>query len=215
MRRDLVALLVSMALVAGCGAEQDSEEQTGVETEASTRSRSDYVSEIIVGAGDYGLWHEGVYCDEGMWPTGFKLRVEGDQGGNGDDTALNSVSLVCTDRSGDRDDDWIVSHEGLWGDWGTPANCPGGRNLIGAVIKIESPQGGGDDTGANDVEFMCAGRGITTIRASNGMGWGTWGQWVQCPTSTAVCGLSIRFEDDLGGGDDTAMNGLKLYCCRT
>ncbi|WP_437926280.1 hypothetical protein [Sorangium sp. So ce291] len=48
---------------------------------------------------------------------------------------------------------------------------------------------------------------------TNGAGWGGWRDWAYCPTGTAVCGLSIRFEGSQSGGDDTAMNGLRLHCC--
>lgn len=44
--------------------------------------------------------------------------------------------------------------------------------------------------------------------------WGNWKGMKHCPKDHYVCGLEVRFEDDQGGGDDTAMNGLKMDCCR-
>jgi hypothetical protein len=84
--------------------------------------------------------------------------------------------------------------------------------LSSAKLKIEGNQGSGDDTGANDVKFLCSNG--AEIAASNGGGWGSWGSYTSCPAGTAVCGLSIRLEDKQGSnGDDTAMNGLELHCC--
>ncbi|NXS27727.1 VMO1 protein, partial [Pomatostomus ruficeps] len=45
---------------------------------------------------------------------------------------------------------------------------------------------------------------------------GSWGSWsLPCPTSAGVCGLRTRLEppQHSGGGDDTALNDLDLYCC--
>jgi len=53
----------------------------------------------------------------------------------------------------------------------------------------------------------------TTIAPCDGL-WGNWWGWAYCPTGTYVCGARVRFEWDQGGGDDTAMNGIQLACCR-
>jgi hypothetical protein len=138
------------------------------------------------------------------------MRVEGSQGG-GDDTALNSVQLLCRNPSTGATE-WVSSYDGLWGSWNGSASCTNsGQYLKGAQMRIEGSQGGGDDTAANNVAFSCT--DSTTIQAPGGQGWGSWGGYASCPASSAVCGLSIRFEGSQGGGDDTAMNGLELLCC--
>jgi len=89
-----------------------------------------------------------------------------------------------------------------------PPNQPGTKSRP----AIEPPQGGGDDTAGNDVEFSCTDSSM--IHAPGGLGWGSWGGLSGCPAQSAVCGLSIKFEDWEGAnGDDTAMNGLSLDCC--
>lgn len=178
------------------------------------RLRSDHVALIKPGEGYFGTWWPGVYCKAGTWAVGYRMRVETDQGGGlfgGDDTALNSIQLLCRDPV-TLATEWISSYDGNWGNWNSSATCTGlGKYLNGAHIRIESPQGGNDDTGANDAEFSCT--GSSTIHAPGGQGWGSWLNWAACPAQSAVCGLAVRFEESQGGGDDTAMNGLELECC--
>lgn len=46
---------------------------------------------------------------------------------------------------------------------------------------------------------------------------GIWGDWHNeqiCPAGQYVCGLRVRFEHHQGDGDDTALNAVRLKCCR-
>ena len=43
--------------------------------------------------------------------------------------------------------------------------------------------------------------------------WGSWKEWQYCPQKTYVCGARVRFENSVGSGDDTAMNGIEFACC--
>jgi hypothetical protein len=45
--------------------------------------------------GFWGDWTKAVYCPANHFVCGMKVRMEGDQGKDGDDTALNSVELQC------------------------------------------------------------------------------------------------------------------------
>jgi hypothetical protein len=209
---EYVRLLV-FSLLLGCGPVGDVEEQSEVPSDLQTMEKSvttwrtDQVAEISLYVGPWGTWRQSVYCNPGFWAVGYKMRVESDQGG-GDDTALNSVQLLCKSPSGVTE--WIMSHEGIWGDWREPAECVGSY-LWSAQMKVESPQGKGDDTAANAVKFSCSGGG--TITAPGEQRWGSWNDWQSCPPNSAVCGFAIQLEDRQGNGDDTAMNGMRLYCC--
>lgn len=192
----------------------DRDEQIGEARESSSDRRLDRIDTVSPSAGSWGTWRQDLFCNPEMWAIGYNLRVEPSQGEDGDDTALNAVSLLCQTRDG-AFSEWITSFDGLWGSWGNAAFCPNAGNfLTSARMRVELPQGhDGDDTGANDVEFGCLGGG--SIRANPGGPWGDWSDWAFCSPGTAVCGLSIRFEDYQGtDGDDTAMNGMKIHCCR-
>jgi hypothetical protein len=206
--------LLSVGLLSGCGPADTVEEQTGTPSgdlaahlQPIETWREDQVAEITPSEGSWGGWMQQVYCNPGFWAVGYRMRVEGSRGRK-DDTALNSVQLLCKSRGGATE--WISSYDGLWGNWQGAAECMGSY-LSGARLRVEAPQGNGDDTGANNAEFTCSGGGYAT--APGGQGWGQWSFWQSCPVNSAVCGLSIRFEGSQGGGDDTAMNGLRLYCC--
>jgi hypothetical protein len=172
--------------------------------------RPDQVAVLRPGEGYWGTWRTPAYCKPGSWAVGYRMRVEPSQGG-GDDTALNSVQILCRNPV-TLATEWISSYDGIWGNWHSSATCSGlGKHLTGARMRIEPPQGSGDDTAANDVQFSCG--GSSTIHAPGGQGWGSWLNWATCPAQSAVCGLAVRFEESQGSGDDTAMNGLELECC--
>ena len=167
------------------------------------------VATVMVGTGSVGRWQAHALCPAGAFVQEASLQVEPDRGG-GDDSALNNVSLICSDPQATD----IKSHPDQWGGWTKRQKCKlKGDYLTGARMRIEPDQGSGDDSGANDVQFRC--RGADTNPSEGGGIWGVWGANVECPAGTAVCGLSIRMQPPQGKGDDTAMNGLKLHCCRT
>ena len=49
--------------------------------------------------------------------------------------------------------------------------------------------------------------------------WGQWSKMELCPDGTAICGIQTRVFDDYGEDgvsyleDDTALDGVKFYCC--
>jgi hypothetical protein len=43
--------------------------------------------------------------------------------------------------------------------------------------------------------------------------WGTWRGAAFCPENHYVCGIEQKVEPQQGNGDDTAVNGVRVYCC--
>ena len=98
-----------------------------------------------------------------------------------------------------------------YGSWGSRSSCPSGKNIIGFASKFEEDQRGGDDTALNSIKIKCSDGYIT--EASNGGPYGNWASQIsQCP-SGSVCGFRAKVEGDQGGGDDTSLNEIELYCC--
>jgi len=171
--------------------------------------RADYAGTIAPPAMSWGDWKQAVYCNEGTYAIGFAQKVEGNQGRRGDDTALNTVALSCGASSGGPLTEWVDSHSGHFGSWGSEPVCSG--FVTGVRMRVEGNQGNGDDTAANSVEMSCSDG--PSIAADNGGPWGSWTDWSFCGPGEKVCGLRVRVEDPQGGGDDTGMNALELFCC--
>jgi hypothetical protein len=183
--------------------------------QACATPRTDVTAELLPGDGSWGTWRTTAYCPPGQYALGYRMRVEGNQG-SGDDTSLNAVQLDCQVPFA-AVGQTVSSHDGLWGGWGSTRYCSNARSwapsnfMSGARIRIESSQGGGDDTAANDVTFLC--RDGDTINPGNGRAIGSWSSYAECPSASLVCGVTARIEDPRGSGDDTAMNGIRLKCC--
>ncbi|XP_075434354.1 vitelline membrane outer layer protein 1-like [Ascaphus truei] len=125
----------------------------------------------------------------------------------GDDTSLNGIRLLCV-SSNNNEEYLIQSTEGAWGSWTSPVRCSNG-NLIAFTLLVSPPQGGGDDTAANNIVFMCSDE---TILEGSWHVWGSYGEWSQF-CMIGICGISTRVEEYQGKGDDTALNDVKFTCC--
>ncbi|XP_045187604.1 vitelline membrane outer layer protein 1-like [Mercenaria mercenaria] len=69
------------------------------------------------------------------------------------------------------------------------------------------------DTGAFLISPFDHGRVVQTLTVNNGGKWGDWGSAVFCPPGSYAAGYDMKIEPYQGGWvDDTAMNGIKLYC---
>lgn len=177
---------------------------------ARATSRSDFRRVVTPNGGSWGLAAPAIYCSPGSYVGAFAQRVETSQGAF-DDTALNTVVFYCKTPNGS----WVEPlnvWEGVWGSWSPWSICAtSGGFISGGELKVESPQGAGDDTSANAARFWC--NDGSALTATNDGPWGSWRGRGNCGTGEAVCGVQIKYEAPQGVGDDTAMNGMLLHCC--
>ena len=54
--------------------------------------------------------------------------------------------------------------------------------------------------------------GAVDVKVQEGL-WGNWTDMKMCPAGSYVCGLQTRFEGQQDG-DDTALNGINMKCCK-
>ncbi|MEG3922417.1 hypothetical protein QUA07_25365 [Microcoleus sp. T3_A4] len=108
-----------------------------------------FAGRIIAHKGNWGNWGAAVACN-GSLLTSFRIKMEPWQR-NGDDTAANSVSFICTNRNGYYPLE--ASNGGQWGNWLGWINPTQFSAICGFQAKVEPPQGSGDDTALNDLKF--------------------------------------------------------------
>ncbi|XDV37956.1 hypothetical protein PO909_007473, partial [Leuciscus waleckii] len=130
-----------------------------------------------------------------------------------DDTALNGIRLYCVDRSkgssGSHDYTSIESDVGRWGKWTDIKWCSSGY-LTSFQLRVESSQGDGDDTAANNIKFTCSGGEVLEGYSTD---LGNWGNWSPTCTGKGICGIKTRIDEPQGRGDDTALNDVRMFCC--
>lgn len=113
----------------------------------------------------------------------------------------------------------ITPEIGLYGTVKPWRMCPAGQHVVGVAQRVEGPQGGGyeggaDDTGLNQVDLICqtVARTSATSRLVSHVGaYGTMYAPKLCP-SGALVGMQVKFETSQGSGDDSAANGVKIRC---
>lgn len=106
------------------------------------------VGTITSSVQDFGEWTGKRQCRNGRL-NAIRMRVEGNQGGNGDDTAANDLDMRC--ENGEE----LRGGGTGWGTWSSWQNCPSGQIICGIQTRVEGKQGKGDDTALNDAIFYC------------------------------------------------------------
>lgn len=96
-----------------------------------------------------------------------------------------------------------------WGGYGRDFICPTGTYITQCQLRVESRQGSGDDTAANNLNCKCSNNDFMN---GDGTEWGGWMAFSQ-HCSKGICGLQTRVERSQGSGDDTALNDAKFVCC--
>ncbi|XP_073681059.1 vitelline membrane outer layer protein 1-like [Garra rufa] len=159
-----------------------------------------------------GSWGDREMCPTGTYAAGFSLKVE-KLSFFWDDTALNGIRLHCVSLFKDLDsyeeDSSIQSNTGSWGEWTETKWCPSGF-LTAFQLRVQSSQGIGDDTAANNIRFNCSKK---SFLEGDGTHKGEWGDWSPLCQGRGMCGIRTRIEESQGFGDDTALNDVRMFCC--
>ncbi|XP_051536965.1 vitelline membrane outer layer protein 1-like isoform X2 [Myxocyprinus asiaticus] len=176
-----------------------------------------YISVLKVSNGmRWGTWGLEEMCPTGTYAAGFSLKVERNLLPLQDDTALNGIRLHCIDPSKNsaysrEHYSTVQSEVGSWGTWTNIKWCSSGF-LKTFQLRVESSQGGGDDTAANNIRFTCSENG--EVLEGSGMSWGDWGDWSNTCPGKGICGIKTSIEEPQHSGDDTALNDVMMYCCK-
>ncbi|XP_068130028.1 vitelline membrane outer layer protein 1-like isoform X2 [Hyperolius riggenbachi] len=104
------------------------------------------VATITSTRGSWGRWTGAQFCPSGVIYR-FSLKVE-QPIVDGDDTAANNIMFQCSDYTMLRG---YGEHWGTFGSWSNVCR----RGICGIKTRVEGPQGNGDDTALNDVQFRC------------------------------------------------------------
>ena len=152
--------------------------------------------------GIWGSWGPVEICHD-TYADKFRVQTEGPV--SGDDTALNSVCIICKGK-GDRE---LCSKKGYWGRWYSSGVCNAG--FTAAKYRFENHIDG-DDTAGNTLLLRC-GTGSSYFGAAGAPdNWGSWST-KYCGHGTRICGIQTRVQNP--GYDDTALNGIRFTCCAT
>ena len=170
---------------------------------------------VTIAEGFWGKWLKTYDAPKGYLACGMALRDEPGQGW-GDDSALNAIKLIyCKIDKWDQQEEVYLNH-GIWGIWQPDVKCPKNHFINGVQAKLEENQGSSDDSALNGLRIKCQDPKKDSdpiVRSLEYGGWGDWLDWVEYPGSY-ICGGQVRFQEDQGKGDDTALNGVRFNFCK-
>jgi len=161
--------------------------------------------------GVWGYWGGEEFCPDGHYVFGIRLKVEPHSSGI-DDTALNAIELECRRLHSTTTTKTIHSSVGPSGGWYGWEKCSSSDGpVVGFQVRFENPSHNNDDTALNEVRMECNnGKWLNPYSPTH---YGEWKTSLHCPSGRAVTGLTTRLEPHQShGGDDTALNGIRLYC---
>ncbi|KAG5269610.1 hypothetical protein AALO_G00203980 [Alosa alosa] len=104
----------------------------------------------VENGGGWGGWHGFQMCPKDFYANGFSMRVDRHVGGRRDDRSLNGIRLFCKHITYPIDD-IVVESPGYWGIWTSKQLCASGY-LDSFQLRVEGPQGRGDDTAVQQHE---------------------------------------------------------------
>ncbi len=138
----------------------------------------------------------------------FKMRVQPNQGSgaDNDDTALNSICLVCNNGME------VCSKQGTLGTWGSSTENTDGFSAADFLMERHQD----DSAGGVNMKLYKHGSSGYTAYAISGVTVPTWGVWrgmQYCRKGAKICAIQTRVQDPLSSGDDVALSGVKLFCC--
>ncbi|WP_425531018.1 hypothetical protein [Mesorhizobium retamae] len=94
---------------------------------------------------------------------------------------------------------------------------PSGLGAANAKNKIDV--GGDAPSGTQNRPPSPLDRSSAIVIPPNGEADGLFGDWprsfTMCPSGQFVWGFQLKSESDQGGGDDTALNAIRMYCSRS
>lgn len=120
------------------------------------RSKNDSNRWVTPNYAKWGTFTDSFFCEPGKAFYGFRLTYESHQG-EGDDTGLNGLHMVCRSAG-----DWRLPQDwkkidGYWPEKTTDvAYCPSNTFINGIKSAVEPHQGSADDTAMNSVKFLCS-----------------------------------------------------------
>ena len=113
----------------------------------------------------------------------------------------------------------LMIYWGLFGVWKEWKKSPTTKfYACGANLRFYDDDGGDDQTAADGLRLKYCdlnnwSNSQKEVEVWGGTpNWGTWKGMKMCPANQFIAGAQVRYEDHQGGGDDTALNGLKIYC---
>jgi hypothetical protein len=110
--------------------------------------------------------------------------------------------------------DFVTIQENVLGQWMKPTEAPYGYYACGISIKNEGKLLFGDDSTNNSIFVIYCNifTGDTIYAETNFGEYGEWSNIYTCPKDFYISGAAPYFEKYVQGNDNSALNGLDIYC---